>query len=678
MLALRSRTSPPSPDREGGRRLTRAAARHCLLTGMLVLLAAAKAAPGPGGAIVTEADDQAIAVVGDLSVAKPAAPRVSLSNMTVRFAPFAAKLARMPLEVDPVRWRDLGEGRDTRAGIRHLLYRVSQAPNAERQARRWDLARYYVGMGYAAEAAGVLGVMIADEPALELSPIFRATRGIVRVQLGDSRGAVADLGQPELAAVPEACLWRGLAHERLGQSSESLEALRCGEAALDDRSASAQAPFLRAGIRADMAKLEGGAIARQLVERLESDDDEANFWRGMLALRAGDPSRAALHLAAARDGNSPPIALRATVALIEDDLANKAITPAQAIKRLEPLRFRWRGGAAERALLARLGALYEQTGNLRGALDAYGVLARYYPSDSNAQAFNLRRTELFRRALADGGSALAPAQAFGLYWDFRDLAPKGAEGDALIRLLADRLVALDLLDQAASLLEYQVRYRLEGTAQAVVAMRLAEVLVLNAQPDKALGVLYATRQEELAPDIRTARARIMAEALVALGRYDEAAALLEEDASDFAERLRRELYWQSKDWPRLIASLKPRLPEPNGLSNQDRNDVLRYAIAAAMQDNEGELRWLRGRYRTSLAQGPLAAAFDVITADPGTVTPERTRVALDQAARFIAGDRGILSNVPRVAAMKQPAETPKAAPQPAAAAPAVPSGGKTA
>lgn len=656
----------------------RPAAGRCLLTAMLVLLAAAKAAPEHGSAIVTEADDRAIAVVGDLAVAKPAAPRLALSNMTIRFAPFAAKLARMPLEVDPARWRQLGEGREPRAGIRHLLYRLSRASNAERQARRWDLARYYAGNGYAAEAAGVLGVMIADEPALELSPMFRAARGIVRAQLGDSRGAVADLGQPELAAVPEACLWRGLAHEKLGQANEALEALRCGEAALDDWSASAQAPFLRAGVRADMARPQGGAIARQLVERLESDDEEANFWRGMLALRAGEPSRAALHLAAARDGNSPPIALRATVALVEADLANKAITPAQAVKQLEPLRFRWRGGAAERALLARLGALYEQTGNLRGALDAYGVLARYYPSDPNAQAFNLRRTELFRRALADGGSGLPPAQAFGLYWDFRDLAPKGAEGDALIRLLADRLVALDLLDQAASLLEYQVRYRLEGTAQAVVAMRLAQVLVLNAQPDKALGALYATRQEELAPDVRAARARIMAEALVALGRYDEAAALLEADASDFAERLRRELYWQSKDWPRLIASLKPRLPEPNVLSNQARGDVLRYAIAVAMQDNEGELRWLRSRYRTSFAQGPLAAAFDVITADPTAVTPERTRVALDQAERFIASDRSSLSDVPRVAVVKPADETAKSAPQPAAAAPATSSGGKTA
>ena len=43
---------------------------------------------------------------------------------------------------------------------------------------------------------------------------------------------------------------------------------------------------------------------------------------------------------------------------------------------------------------------------------------------------------------------VSAVDALSLYYDFRDLTPIGRKGDEMIRTLADRLVALDLLDQA--------------------------------------------------------------------------------------------------------------------------------------------------------------------------------------------------------------------------------------
>ena len=45
----------------------------------------------------------------------------------------------------------------------------------------------------------------------------------------------------------------------------------------------------------------------------------------------------------------------------------------------------------------------------------------------------------------------------------------------MIRRLADRLVSVDLLDQAADLLQYQVDHRLQGAARAQVAIRLGVI-----------------------------------------------------------------------------------------------------------------------------------------------------------------------------------------------------------
>ena len=56
--------------------------------------------------------------------------------------------------------------------------------------------------------------------------------------------------------------------------------------------------------------------------------------------------------------------------------------------------------------------------------------------------------------------------AGSLFYDNIDLTPIGADGDEMIRRMADRLVAVDLLGPAANLLAYQVNKRLDGVARA--------------------------------------------------------------------------------------------------------------------------------------------------------------------------------------------------------------------
>ena len=86
--------------------------------------------------------------------------------------------------------------------------------------------------------------------------------------------------------------------------------------------------------------------------------------------------------------------------------------------------------------------------------------------------------------LAGKGDALPAIDALGLFYDFRELTPIGRRGDEMIRRLADRLVSVDLLDQAAELLQYQVDNRLQGAARAQVATRLAVIYLMNHKPDR--------------------------------------------------------------------------------------------------------------------------------------------------------------------------------------------------
>src|SRR5262249_62419748 len=108
------------------------------------------------------------------------------------------------------------------------------------------------------------------------------------------------------------------------------------------------------------------------------------------------------------------------------------------------------------------------------------------------------------------------------FFDFRDLTPIGRRGDEMIRRLADRLISVDLLDQAAELLQHQVDHRLEGAGRAQVATRLAVVYLMNRKADRALAALRAARTAELSNDLRSQRLLLQARARSDLGRHDGA------------------------------------------------------------------------------------------------------------------------------------------------------------
>ena len=93
--------------------------------------------------------------------------------------------------------------------------------------------------------------------------------------------------------------------------------------------------------------------------------------------------------------------------------------------------------------------------------------------------------------LAGKGDALPAIEALSLFYDFRELTPIGRRGDEMIRRLADRLVAVDLLPQAAELLQYQIDNRLQGAARSQVATRLVHSADERARVDDLeLGVEF--------------------------------------------------------------------------------------------------------------------------------------------------------------------------------------------
>src|SRR5690606_11596252 len=155
----------------------------------------------------------------------------------------------------------------------------------------------------------------------------------------------------------------------------------------------------------------------------------------------------------------------------------------------------------------------------------------------------------FRMLSLEGGAdGMQPVPALGLFYDFRELTPIGADGDEMVRRLARRLVDVDLLDQAAELLKHQVDARLEGVAKAQVATDLARVYLMDRQPEAALQAIWGSRSTLLPSALNAERRALEARALTGLSRFDHALEVLGSDASPAAREVRAEIHWKQEHW----------------------------------------------------------------------------------------------------------------------------------
>ncbi len=553
--------------------------------------------------------------------------------------------------IDLAAWR--GDGtKPFAASESALLVRLSLASAADRTAARWDLARFYLGHHLAPDAAAMLQLLADGNEALAGEPAFRAAQGIALLWLHRPQAALERLLDPRLDPEMEVWLWRALAYESLGMNEDAAAAYLKGREALHEQDPEIATGMRLAAVRAFLA-LKDWDRAEDEIEQLQAlplgprARVEVALRRAQLLEGRGDAAAAIAvyaDVAAARDRR---LSVEARYALARLRLAAGDITRAQAIEELERLRYAWRGDSLEIRILDTLGELYRDDGRAREALDVWSIAAANFPNDPEVRAINRKMLALFRHLFLDGAADAMPAvEALGLFYDFRELTPLGADGDRMIRRLARRLVKLGLYSRAAELLEHQVRFRLEGAAQAAVAVPLAAVHLLDNQPQKAVDILRATRTDALPAPLIAERRRIESQALAALGRADEAAALLERASDREGILLRAHYYWQAQDWDRLIATLAPLYvgPPAGGLSEAERRGLLEYALALSLKDDRAALARLRRDFSQAMGKDAIAGLFDLLTApeSPGARDLATLNRIMDQIGSFSPTSEGAL------------------------------------
>jgi outer membrane PBP1 activator LpoA protein len=220
-----------------------------------------------------------------------------------------------------------------------------------------------------------------------------------------------------------------------------------------------------------------------------------------------------------------------------------------------------------------------------------------------------------------------------LYYDFRQMTPAGAQGDEMIRNLARRLVKVDLLDQAADLLEYQIDSRLQGAAQAQVAADLALIRIADRNPEGALRALNRTRMANLAPTLERQRRILEARALIDADREDLALDLLARIEGRDADLLRVDGYWSARNYMAasdLIETIYASQSEP--LTQQARMHVIKAAVGLVLADDTLGLSRLRTKFSERMAQSAEWPLFEYITSPDASPTG----VEFKAAAKLVA------------------------------------------
>lgn len=501
---------------------------------------------------------------------------------------------------------------------------LAMATPATRQRARWDYARAALATGRPELALGALDVMEAAEPDLSLSAAFGLARGRALTERGRGADAVASLASPALARNPEAAAWRLRAFEQAGAPVLALAELARAKPALRARPIPDRAPFLLAAARAALA-LGRPAAALDILRFVAEHAPEARLLRARATLALGRPAPAAMLFASLARTADPTIAAAAELGEIESGLALRRLPPRAGIERLATLTFRWRGDSTERqALFARV-ALARRLDDPAATLAAAATLIRYRAAGGGVEPV-LAAAQTTLSGLLDPKAKVALPAAAGLYWDYRDLAPGGAAGDALVWRLADRLQEAQLYARAADLLEHQLAERARDVAQGPVSVRVARLWILAGRPDKALEALHLSTEVIFPPAMLQARQRMEAIALHQLGRSGEALAILQSVPGSGA--LQAELLWKERQWAAYASLAGSHLPSPRALGAVQQALVLRQAITLGMLGREEALAALRRRYQAAFAGLPNARAFDQLTRPAAGIDPAALSDAL--------------------------------------------------
>ena len=492
--------------------------------------------------------------------------------------------------------------------------------------RNIDLARVYLKEGFGQEAMGILRIALSQQPRLESDPNFRSLRGMAAALAGDIQQAEYDLTYPEIQSHPLAKLWIGYAYAQNNQwilARSSYIESGTSELTLPKR----LQPTLILSKAETALQAEDLSTAQQLLKALETYDSLSNtqnaardYMKAKLLVGANKNEKSIPLFESLSDHSDKLYRVKSEMNLIQQQLKLKEIDLDQAIDRMERLRFSWRGDRLEISILQQLGQYYIDNKNYMDGLTVWREGASRSQDTEATDRLTRKMQSVFKGLYVDGDSdSLQPLQAVAIFQKFKELTPQGEQGNIAIQRLADRLIGVDLLDQADAMLQGQILNYADGKDALRLGAKLATVRIKNMDPLGAIKALDESDQDDIeAPELKDKRLVLRARALADAKKIDEALNVLSALKSPEANALKADINWRESRWSAAAESLQTLV-----VQHRDKGEtavdgpigplVLKMAIALTLDDNQKGIELLITEYGGFMAQTKQFEAFNLIT-----------------------------------------------------------------
>ena len=509
-------------------------------------------------------------------------------------------------------------------------------PDQKAQARL-DLANFYMSRGMYQEARGVTNLIISDTNQGNEDASVLMVNAVASILIGHPERALKVLASPAIGNGHDSQLWKGLAFARQEKWADAREKFKNAEFSIAALPLELQRIVTADAMRASLEVKDYAGASRR---RSELDvigipnemKPEIAVLRGRLAEALGHDKDAldAYRYAAQSADREASAEARLLEVLLHQRRGE--LDKAEIVRELEILSVTWRGDAIELRTLNKLAQLYAETGRYSDSLAAAKTATRMQPNSELSRQSQDAASALFAEIyLGSKGDDMKPVDALAMFYEFRELTPIGRRGDEMIRRLADRLALIDLLDQAAELLQYQVDKRLEGAARAQVAARLAMVYLTNRKPDRAIAALRLTRIADLSGELRQQRLLLESRAQSDIGRHDLALDIISNLTGREAIRLRSDVYWASRQWREASEQVElyygERWRDFRPLNAAEKSDVIRAVVGYALAGDAIGLGRFREKYAPLMTGEADRSAFEIASKPAASNSAEFALIA---------------------------------------------------
>jgi hypothetical protein len=557
-----------------------------------------------------------------------------------------------PLFFDFATWRQGGPTRLWAYRAATQLQAATEPKPTQAAKDMLDLARAYTANGLGAEALGYLTYAQSLQDDLASSPDFLALRGAAAALADRPEIALPALNNSQLQTQAELRLWRGFAEaDGTAEQQDDATTLMRGSSMIIEK----YPPELqnRAALKLAELALRSDDLptlqeTANLLQRLPQTDDIQTakaVLKATLLAKSPTPEQAIAAYDDAAKTTDPYWKAVASLLAVKTGLRDQTISATDAIRRLESLRYMWRGDDRERQTLLTLGGLYLDQGNFTQGLPILRQLMDIAPDTPvAAQAKDKIIAAVKQSFSADHSRDYSPLDVLTFYDTASDILPPDTLTSADFARLSQRLAEIGLMDRAADFLMPQLKTA-QDAPRAELGARIAALRLLDDHPDAALKVLADTSSDKANDALKNERKLLQARAMSKTGQPFEALVLLQGVNSREADALRVDIAWGVQNWKEAAAALG-RLAGPvlNGkLTDEQSNIVLNEAVAMSLGGDTAGLAQLNQDYGGPMLSTPRGNAFALLTSPSGDVRApnvdavKATVSGLDIFQNFLAG-----------------------------------------